>query len=171
MHTNHRAPEKHLLQHECLEQSLRFILLGAWQTSDPVVTAQVRRIHNDCGLLFSSLMGPEWEAKDEAQAGMTAEPLTNESSIVADTYHQNPAVVGRVISHTAARLGLPVKEDDMEKICHAGFYARFREAYCRDYEKTGVTIYGKKPLKWWNKVSFTSFRSVFPSPLLSLFCN
>ena len=169
MHTNHVTPEKHLLQHESFEQSLRFIVLGAWETSNSEITAQVRRIYDQCGLLFESLMGPGTKLdamKDGVQAGTTAR-----SSIVADTHHQKPSLYGRMLARTAKGIGLPVKEDDMKDPRYSAFYARLRQAYDRDYDKPSIILYGGKPLSWWNKASFTGLdsRSVFP--LLALLYN
>ena len=163
MHTNHQIPEKNLLQHESLEQSPRFIVLGAWEASDPMVTAQTRRIYGQCGLLFESLMGPGRKIdsiEDEAQVETTLVGTTARLSIVADARHQKPSLYGRMLSPTAGEIGLPAKETDLKKPCHTAFSARLREAYDRDYEKAAIVIYGGKALSWWwKRASFTGLDS------------
>ena len=161
MHTNHKSPEKHLLQHESIEQSLRFIVLGGWETSHPAMTAQIRRIYDQCGLIFKSLMGPRCkiDAMDEETTGDKLGIVSAKSSIVADKRHQKPSLISRILTRTARGMGLPVKADDMKKPCHSVFYTKLRQAYDRDYKKPSAVIYGAKPFTWWNKASFTGLDS------------
>ena len=117
-------------------------------------------------------MGPG--SKFDPMKVETGAETTAKSSIVADTRHHKPALYGRILTRTASVIGLPVKEDDMTTPCYSAFYARLREAYRREYEKSSIILYGqKKALNWWDKASFTGLdpRSVLPFIILALIRN
>ena len=158
IHTNHKHPEKHLLRLETLQQSVRFTILGSWEDSDPEATERIRYVHRKCNRLFAPLL--KYDSEETPSVGVDEGNSTTlrqgaGNSVVGDAKHTSAAVSHRVWPNCIKNL--PVNENQLKEAQHASLYDDLRLAYRRDYDKPFMVFrYGKRALKWWNKISFTS---------------
>ena len=149
---NGRDPEPMLLGHENLNQTIRFILAGSHEATEPELTAQIRRLFQLCPVLFQSIIAPTEFAANKLQG---EEENMASASVMDDPEHDVPAVLGCIKpGYARAVMGLPTRPD-LQPNTHP-FNLALCAAYENDYKKRHVYALGKIPLQWCKKLTFTT---------------
>ena len=137
--------------------TLRLLIMNGFKHSDPELTKFIQAIYKDNPLLFQNMM-PNSEieslAADDASKNEAELENDDEQSVLpeADDVHLRPSAIGCIpVQHVRTILGFPLRQLQMEK----DFTAAFSKSYSRDYNKPHVDHFGKVPLQWSKKVSFT----------------
>lgn len=103
--TNFSNVERHLLMRKSLQQTTRLILVDAYRSSEPELTATFKDLYEICPALFESLL-PRSEQLELSQAD-ESEPF---ESIQHDTNHLRPAVMSRLKpTYCRDELSLPIQ--------------------------------------------------------------
>ena len=144
MKTNHQEVEYRLLLRFNLQQSVRFLLAGAFAQSEPRLTAQVKRVYNKCPQIFSSICSRADRVTDFEQA---------EPSIQGDDNHLSPCVFKRLSRVQSSALGLPHRFD--EPLSDRWLLVALRNAYDHDYRIPSAVSLGDFPARWFQQISFT----------------
>lgn len=154
--TNHRNPERDLLQRINFEMTVRFLLLGCGQMNitDSSVVEQLQRIQMNCPGLFSTLLPASERTIIQRQIlGDPDEQDTPEytAAIVEDNAHRNIKARNKLaVKWSRQNLHLPQYGREAD----ASFYSAITAAFQQDYDKPNVTLFNNVPLQWWKTVSF-----------------
>ena len=125
--------------------------MNGFKHSDPELTKSVQGLYRDCPLLFQSLLP---RSEFEVLAVSDPDALEDETSVVlkADNEHLRPSAIGCLQQKYAREvLAFPVREKQMDAI----FKTELTRAFDRDYSSPNVLHFGKIPLQWTKKLSFT----------------
>lgn len=143
--TNFSNVERHLLMRESLQQTTRLILLDAYQSLEPELTATFKDLYDTCPTLFESLL-PRSE-----QLELESEETEAFQSILGDTHHLKPRVMSRLKpTYCRDELGLPIRSSALTAV----FKHHFRTAYADDYGLPNIVQFGTKGLVWCKKLGF-----------------
>lgn len=146
MTTNHRDVVWALLSRENVAQTIRFLLLSAFQISHPDITEYMLKLHSDCPTLFQTIL-----PRSERSSNLNESDI----SILPDQEH----------SYTAALLCIPqyYVKDFLKlptRLAHLDIMNSFlndlRDAYSTDYQMQDLVSLGNLPLQWCKKFIFTS---------------
>lgn len=143
--TNFSNVERHLLTRESLQQTSRLILLDAYQTSEPKLTATFKDLYDTCPGLFESLL-PRSE-----QLELQVEDDEPSQTILQDANHLKPSVFSRLKPmYCRNELGLPIRSSAFLPV----FRTRLRNAYGNDYNLPNIVHFGTRGLTWCKKLGF-----------------
>ena len=146
-HTNFRDVEKVLLTKESIQQTLRFLLAGAYQHDEPGITAVIKEIHSLCPTLLDDLLPFSESARsDEEEAGRSA------ISIIADELHRKPVAIGCIQKHVQL-LRFPIWPGRISM--GDPFNKSLYKAYELDYSEPNVSFPREIPMRWCQKFAFT----------------
>ncbi|KAI9688924.1 MAG: hypothetical protein M1820_010214 [Bogoriella megaspora] len=137
--------ERSLLTIENITQTLRFLVGGAYEQSDPELTAVARSVYFKCPELFKSIL-PVSESPDDID--------DDEQFLLQDKMHQEPAAIARVKSSYAREVQkLPLRPDDLAS--DDPFRLQLQTAYAREYEIKNVWLRKTCAFQWCKRFSFT----------------
>lgn len=142
---NGRSVEKVLMHRECVNLTLRLLLNGAFEYSEPVLSAQMRTLHKACPILMNHLL-PTSEKHD----------IVEESSLDVlqpDSSHLSPKAT-RCVPRSVVKneLDLPLHSNELQE--ELLFVQELREAYRVDYDDPHITSLGSRPLQYFTRFSF-----------------
>ena len=146
MTTNHRDVVWALLSRENVAQTIRFLLLSAFQKAHPDVTNFMLRLQRDCPTLFQTILPRSERSSNLDKSSML---------ILPDSEH----------SQTAALLCIPqyYVRDVLRFLIRLAqldavdpFLNALRDAYSTDYKIHDLISFGNLPLQWCKKFIFTS---------------
>lgn len=144
--TNFSNVERLLLTRESLQQTIRLILLDAFQNSEPELTATIKDLYSKCPMLFESLL-PRSERLE-----LSPEEDEPSQSILHDANHLKPATLSRLKpTYCRDELGLPIRSSAFS----ASFRRDIRQAYENDYKMPNIIHFGTGGISWCKKLSFT----------------
>jgi len=152
--TNHRNVEKMLLSHESLQQSLRLILMDAYDSEEPKITSLVKSLYRKCPTLFNTLL-PRSEQKS-LRSQVEEDEEEDSMSLESDDHHRHVTATG-CLSATYCKnvLQVPTCSSD-SALMTSSFESQLREALARDYRIPAVMHFGNNRFQWCKKVSFTT---------------
>ena len=141
-----------MLAKENMQQSVRLLLLNAFQHSDPELTTMFTELRTECPSLFTSIL-PRGERRGLAHAAASTLDDDDESelSIMSDDAHIRTAAIGCIQAKFAkAKLNLPLRSAQMT----SEFRAQLRSAYSEDYNYPSIYEIGTSLFQWCKKLSF-----------------
>ena len=152
--TNHINVERLLLEHECLRQSIRLILMDTWETDEPHITAVVKALYHNCPTLFNTLLST---SDQQSLRSLLIEHNEEEDEIVlqSDVAHKHVTATGRLdIKHCKETLQVPIRASD--PLMTTRFKSQLRGAFAKDYGIPNVTYFGPYSFQWCKRIGFTS---------------
>lgn len=148
--TNFSNVERHLLLRESLQQTARLILLEAYRSSEPELTATFKDLYDTCPTLFESLLPRSEQLELEDEESKTLR------SILEDTHHVKPTAISRLKpTYCRDELGLPIRSSTLT----AEFKHYLQQAYADDYNLPNIVHLGNKALVWCKKLAFMDKRT------------
>ena len=141
--TNHNNPERDLLLHSSFEMTVRCLLGDGFASSEPDLTAQMKRLFKNMPAFFKPLLPrSEQVSVDDADTFET----------ISDASHLQAAVSHKIKGpYCKATLGLPIRGSQI--VAGSAFSQALIAAYTRDYEISINKFSG--PTQWFKKISFT----------------
>ena len=129
------------------------------------MTEFIQSVYRDNPLLFESILSrSEVDTLDIDQDSDDLEPSV---SIEADNNHRRPSAIGSLrVTYVQDILRFPVHQKHMDNT----FQKALSSAYSSDYGERNVLYFGRIPLQWVKKISFTH-RYVLKAGRLDFSCH
>ena len=151
--TNHVKVEKLLLEHERLRQSIRLIIMKAWEVEEPQITAVVTDLYRKCPLLFDTFSRSEQESFRSSLIEQDQDE--DEITLQSDDMHRHVTATGRLeTKYCKEILLLPIRASD--PLMTTNFKSQLRMAFAEDYSIPNVIQFGTYSIQWCKKVAFTA---------------
>ncbi|MCJ1360231.1 MAG: hypothetical protein MMC33_010234 [Icmadophila ericetorum] len=133
LQTNYRDVEKPLLMKESVQQTVRFLNLGAFSDTDPELTQMMGVLGKTCPALIAAY-SPASESVfhfDDPQQDLGVDTVLDQIELAGDNKHFKPSSVAN---------------------CH--FASSLRWAFAREYQKPNIFSFGRLPLQWCRRLSY-----------------
>lgn len=151
--TNHRNPERDLLQRINFEMTIRFLLMGSMSETERPLIDQIQRINRQCPGLFDTLL-PLSERTIVQRSilgdGDSVETEEYAAILIGDELHQNPKARSKLGVKFARNLNLPAYGREADP----GLISKLTVAFLREYRRVNVTVFRDVPFRWWKAVSY-----------------
>lgn len=153
--TNHRNPERDLLQRINFEMTVRFLLLGSMSETEQPLIDQLQRINKKCPGLFDTLL-PVSERTIIQRSVLgdgEGEPEIEEytATLMDDPLHQNVKARAKLgVKFARNKLRLPAYGREAEN----SLLASVKTAFSRDYNRPNVDVLRDVKFQWWKTISF-----------------
>lgn len=166
--TNHSKVEKTMLGKENLQQTIRLLLLNAFQHTDPELTESFAGLRDKCPALFASILPCAEQEQLAINAAVPVEEDEEECGLLSDDAHLRATAINRIQARYArVTLKLPLRSAHMT----TKFRQQLRHAYIVEYGLPHIYEFGTSAIRWCKKLSFYD-RSVdilsFPSYHLNI---
>lgn len=147
--TNHRGVEKALILRENKQQTIRTLLGQAYINTEPALTEMMIRMHKSCPELFKCILLRSEHYFNEPDEDEMYVSLLNTPN------HENPRAFA-CISRWYAQHKLDLPLWPAKLLRDNSFLLQLREAYIQDYKVRSFVEWGRSPLQWCTKFSFTN---------------
>ena len=152
---------------ENFQQTIRLLLLGAFEHDEPRLTAQIKEMQRSCPALFKNLlMATPGQPHGDTAYGDGVETDVEvglvQAEVTSDAEHPKAVVHGKI------KAGMCVSEHQLptrERAMQPKFRDLLSAAYGRDYgTQVAMSTTGGALIKWWKRLSFDDRYVSIPSP-------
>lgn len=152
-----------MLRRESLGQSLRFTILGAFQSNRPQLTLTIQTLFGEVPELFETLLprserGP---SNNGALVGLQKDDLASrddsdaekEDAVVADDMHKHPWLISKMSRALVQSENSPHPSSPAEIARGSWFDLQLRKAY-EDYDMYNIFARTTRAIRWYTKLSY-----------------
>lgn len=152
---NHSNVEEILLKHESLRQSVRLILLNAYEKNESVIIKVLKILYRTCSTLFKTILSAA-EHKSLSWALKNDDDDDDAWIIELDSIHSHVIVTECLVAKYCNEiLQVSTRMSDLILMIPT-FKSRLRAALTSEYELQNIIHLGYRSLQWCKKVTFTS---------------
>ena len=143
--TNHCKPERQLLVKDAVRSTIKALMGGAFQHTDPVITTQIAHLRENCPNLLNSLLSPtdraDFDNEDSESMAL---------GLLASLSHKKPAVHGKFKRRYTQQHNLSTKI-----FSTSASFQRLMQVAMLEYGLHGIH-WGSKSLYWYEEFSYTA---------------